>query len=110
MSNRSVLGLGTTALAVLLPNTKQVVKSPHPELSARARSEVEVKVYERFAGSRHIRLPSILQYYGRSEDGITLEYAENFTLREFLRKPTSWRTGYPPIGLASGTIIGFQSC
>jgi hypothetical protein len=86
MPDRSFLGLGTTALAVLLPDNHRVLKSPHPELDARTRLEVEAKVYQRFADSRCPSPSSILRYYGRVRDGIILEYAEKGELRGYLRR------------------------
>jgi hypothetical protein len=86
MPDRSFLGLGTTALAVLLPDNRRVLKSPHPEPDARARLEVEAKVYQRFADSRCPSPSSILRYYGRAGDGIILEYAEKGELRGYLRR------------------------
>ncbi|KAF1993175.1 kinase-like protein [Amniculicola lignicola CBS 123094] len=81
-----IVGLGTTGMVAIIPHTQRVIKFPHPEPDARARYEVEIKVYERLEPLREKSCSTILRYYGSSEHGITLEYVENGNLREHLRK------------------------
>ncbi|KAH8693320.1 kinase-like domain-containing protein [Phaeosphaeriaceae sp. PMI808] len=94
INSTHIKGLGTTGVVAVIPNTnsRRVIKIPHPEPDAHARCEVEAEVYERLEQSRGGNSCStILRYYGRGKYGIILEYAENGSLREYLRmaRPTS---------------------
>lgn len=85
MPNPVIVGLGTTALAILLPDSR-VLKSPHFETNGHIQTEVEAKVYERFSESPPP--PFLLRYYGRLDGGIILEYAENGNIRHYRSKIT----------------------
>lgn len=80
-----IIGLGTTGFAALIPNSQRVIKVPHSEPDAYERCAVEAKVYERLTRSLGNSSSTILRYYGRDKHGIILEYAENGTLREYMR-------------------------
>ena len=83
---QDVKGGGTTGLAALFPGTQKIIKFPWGEPDTVARCKVEIEVYRRLQESPHDRPTSILQYYGLFEGRATLEYAENGSLRQFLRK------------------------
>jgi serine/threonine protein kinase len=85
INSTNIVGFGTTGVVAVIPCTRKVIKFPHCEPDARVRCEVEVKVYERLERTRRESCPTILQYHGRSEQGIILEYAENGSLRDHLR-------------------------
>lgn len=84
INSSNIVGFGTTGVVAVIPRTRRVIKFPHSEPDARARCEVEAKVYERLELLREKSCSTILRYYGTSELGITLEYVENGTLREHL--------------------------
>jgi hypothetical protein len=81
ISSDDVIGLGTTGLAALIPDSRRVIKIPHTEPDAHARCAVEAKVYERLTRPPGNLSPTILRYYGKDEYGIILEYAEEGGLR-----------------------------
>lgn len=85
INSTNIVGLGTTGIVAVLPCARKVIKFPHSEPDARARCEVEVKVYERLEQTRNGSCSTILRYYGHSEHGLILEYAKNGPLREHLR-------------------------
>ncbi|KAH8692561.1 hypothetical protein GQ44DRAFT_167676 [Phaeosphaeriaceae sp. PMI808] len=91
INSTHIKGLRTTGIVAVIPNSRRVIKIPHSKPDAHARCEVEAKVYERLKQSRGNSCSTILHYYGRDKRGIILEYAENGTLREYLRtaRPTS---------------------
>jgi serine/threonine protein kinase len=82
---KDIIAFGTTGLVARFPHENKIVKIPHGgDLEAHARSAVEVQVYERFERSPN-RPSSVLKYFSSSDHGIILEYAENATVRHFLR-------------------------
>jgi hypothetical protein len=81
-----IIGLGTTGVAALIPNSQRVIKYLHPEPNAYERCAVEANVYERLTRSLRNSCLTILRYYGRDEHGIILEFAENGTVRAYMRK------------------------
>jgi hypothetical protein len=85
INSTNIVGLGTTGIVAFLPHTRKVIKFPHSEPDAHAQYKVEVKIYERLEQTRSESCSTILRYYGHSEHGIILEYAENGPLRENLR-------------------------
>ncbi|KAF1846908.1 kinase-like protein [Cucurbitaria berberidis CBS 394.84] len=85
INSTNIVGFGTTGVVAVIPCTRRVIKFPHCEPDARARCEVEVKVYERLEQTRRESCSTILRYHGHCEQGIVLEYAENGPLREHLR-------------------------
>jgi serine/threonine protein kinase len=85
INSTNIVGFGTTGVVAVIPCTRQIIKFPHSEPDARARCKVEIKVYERLEQTHMESCSTILQYYGQSENGIILEYAEIGPLREYLR-------------------------
>ena len=85
ISIEDIKGGGTSGLVARLPGTQMVIKFSLGSEDETARCLVEVSVYERFAKSKYRRPNSILEYYGTTESGILLEYAENGTVRQHLQ-------------------------
>ena len=82
-----LLGGGTTGIVALWPG-KTAIKFPHGEPDDIVRLRKEGDVYERFQSAR-TRPKSLLQYRGRTADGILLEFAERGTVREYLGTESS---------------------
>jgi len=86
-SSSDIIGGGTSGLAILYPGTRTVVKISHGDLDENTRCELEAQIYELLSKSQHTRPESLLDYKGRSKcgRGILLGYAENHTVRRYLR-------------------------
>ncbi|KAI9841785.1 MAG: hypothetical protein M1837_000379 [Sclerophora amabilis] len=87
ISAEHLKGGGTTGMVALLPG-QTVIKFPHGEPDDIVRLRKEGDIYERFQKAKR-RPRSLLQYRGRTKDGILLEYAERGSVREYLRSQTS---------------------
>jgi len=87
ISAEHLIGGGTTGIVALLPG-QTVIKFPHGEPDDIVRLRKEGDVYERFQNAKR-RPRSLLQYRGRTKDGILLEYAERGSVRDYLQSVSS---------------------
>ena len=83
MSCEKLVGAGTTGFVGLYPG-QTVVKFPHGDAEDIALFQHEANVYERFETVRG-QPKSLLEYRGKTSNGILLEYAEQGWLRGYLR-------------------------
>jgi len=86
-SSSDIIGGGTSALAILYPGTRTVLKISHGDPDENARCELEAQIYDLLSKSQFSRPTSLLEYKGRSScgRGILLGYAENHTVRRYLQ-------------------------
>lgn len=86
-SSSDIIGGGTSGLAILYPGTRTVLKISHGDPDEDARCELEAQIYDLLSKSQLARPSSLLEYKGRSScgRGILLGYAENHTVRRYLR-------------------------
>jgi serine/threonine protein kinase len=72
-----------------------VVKISHGDPDEDARCKIEAQIYDLLRESQHTRPSSLLEYKGRSAcgRGILLGYAENHTVRRYLRRPDTQLPG-----------------
>jgi serine/threonine protein kinase len=84
-SSSDIIGGGTSGLAILYPGTRTVLKISHGDPDENARCELEAQIYDLLSKSQLTRPSSLLEYKGRSGHGILLGYAENHTVRRYLR-------------------------
>ena len=89
---QDVQGLGQSGMAALDPTTKHIIKFPFKD-EERANCNREREIYQRLERSSLPRPSSLLKFYGSTDHGILLEYAEHGTLRRYLNGST------PPLPL-----------
>ncbi|KAI9680583.1 MAG: hypothetical protein M1817_004023 [Caeruleum heppii] len=84
ISSENLKGGGTSGLVAAWPG-QTAIKFPHGEPDDILRCVKEGDIYERFENVSGRRPSSLLEYRGRTEQGILLEFAERGSIREYYR-------------------------
>jgi len=82
VSGEDFIGAGNSGICFRYPGTNRVIKIPLDDGDEKDRCQIEAIIYERLREIPN-RPATILQYYGRTEHGIDLEYALHGSIRQY---------------------------
>lgn len=84
ISLQDIKGCGTSGIAALVPNTKEILKFSLGDEDECARCDHERRIYQLFELSSYQRPKSLLRFLGSTNYGILLEFAELGPVRQYL--------------------------